>query len=529
MRSNFQFWVSSGLLLLLGLGNVNCTNPEAEQFTATETPDMFQELFFDSDEHVDDADQPIYFGSDHIDDDDLFSGVLRGDSKNKDLNKDLSSQIEELTDQVHEQIQHAVQQQDKIRQLFNLVEDVYMHEIRPSSEQTAYIDYYLGDMSDALNGQFLRKDSQLNIIYSHLLRLQNKFEENKKEIQNLSDMFGNNSKDVGSHSYNSPQVDAISESLGHIQQKLQSNSEQLHEVSDRLSRLDSEVQLNREHIEKTAGHLNHIDQGNQPQNGLVYSLSKDLAKLSEQLQITSDKLNRHLEETEKVDITQQTHMPEMARDCSDLPVGLLSGVHLVKPRSDDSLPVQAFCDLDTAGGRWIVIQRREDIMPREDFYRGWENYKEGFGNLEGEFWWGLENIWAVTSAKDRRYELRVDMEDFDGKHKYALYKNFHVYPESDGYRLSVSGYSGDAGDSLQDHSGQKFTTRDKDQDALPFENCAQRHRGGWWYRSCMSSNLNGKYYNIYRKNSTRGIIWKTFHGTRSAAIKTVTMKIRPAN
>ena len=47
-----------------------------------------------------------------------------------------------------------------------------------------------------------------------------------------------------------------------------------------------------------------------------------------------------------------------------------------------------------------------------------------------------------------QFELRVDMTDINNRSGYALYSNFSVGGESDGYRLHVTGYSGDAGDAL---------------------------------------------------------------------------------
>jgi len=44
---------------------------------------------------------------------------------------------------------------------------------------------------------------------------------------------------------------------------------------------------------------------------------------------------------------------------------------------------------------WTVIQRREDGTV--DFYRNWEEYKNGFGNQNGEFWLGNEQIYQITN------------------------------------------------------------------------------------------------------------------------------------
>ncbi len=43
------------------------------------------------------------------------------------------------------------------------------------------------------------------------------------------------------------------------------------------------------------------------------------------------------------------------------------------------------------------------------------------------------------------YELRVDLEDFDGVKRYAEYSTFNISSEADNYRLTAIGYTGDAG------------------------------------------------------------------------------------
>ena len=68
------------------------------------------------------------------------------------------------------------------------------------------------------------------------------------------------------------------------------------------------------------------------------------------------------------------------------------------------------CDQTTAGGGWTVFQKRLDGSV--DFYHGWADYKNGFGNLNGEFWLGLDKISRLTNTKNR---LRVDLEDTTGK------------------------------------------------------------------------------------------------------------------
>ena len=83
-----------------------------------------------------------------------------------------------------------------------------------------------------------------------------------------------------------------------------------------------------------------------------------------------------------------------------------SGIYEINP--DGSGIIDVFCDQTTAGGGWLVFQKRLDGSV--DFYRDWTEYKRGFGNLTGEFWLGLDIIHRLSNS--RRYKLRVDLEDF---------------------------------------------------------------------------------------------------------------------
>ena len=111
---------------------------------------------------------------------------------------------------------------------------------------------------------------------------------------------------------------------------------------------------------------------------------------------------------------------------------------------DGNKPITVSCDMTTDGGGWTVFQRRMDGSI--NFYRGWIEYKFGFGNLSGEFWLGNDNLHRITASDNMT--LRVDLEDFDGKVVFAEYSIFKVADGSDKYRLLIGGYDGTAGDPM---------------------------------------------------------------------------------
>ena len=121
------------------------------------------------------------------------------------------------------------------------------------------------------------------------------------------------------------------------------------------------------------------------------------------------------------------------------------------------------------------------------------------------------------------------MADFRGNKKYAYYNFFMVGNAASKYKLQVAGYSGTAGDSIEYRSGagnlngMAFSTYDND--SSNGGGCAQQWKGGWWYNSCMYSQLNGIYHHDTTPRAYETVLWETFiANTRS--LKFAEMQLR---
>ena len=185
-----------------------------------------------------------------------------------------------------------------------------------------------------------------------------------------------------------------------------------------------------------------------------------------------------------------------------------------------------YCDMSLQGGGWTVIQRRVDDSL--DFNRDWMSYKMGFGNLEGNFWLGLDSIMLLTN--DVNMELYVGISCFGcpAGAVYARYSQFSIAQESQNYQLKLSGYSPSStvGDSLSFHNGQSFSTPEKDNDAALVTNCAQVYKAGWWFKNCYNANLNGVYRNVAYDTNNNGVQWNSWLGP-DAYLRSVVMAVRP--
>ena len=121
------------------------------------------------------------------------------------------------------------------------------------------------------------------------------------------------------------------------------------------------------------------------------------------------------------------------------------------------------------------------------FNKNWIDFEKGFGDLNAEFWYGLEQIHCLTQMG--RWEMRVDYQNNDKIWSYFHYTNFSVGSTNERYPLTIEGFTGIGGNYFATHNNMKFTTADNENDNWS-GNCASHYKSGWWYNVCCKINLN---------------------------------------
>ncbi|XP_064084364.1 angiopoietin-4-like [Macrobrachium nipponense] len=189
--------------------------------------------------------------------------------------------------------------------------------------------------------------------------------------------------------------------------------------------------------------------------------------------------------------------PPLPVDCTEVMQrgNWTSGSYMIQPRGLQQ-PIKVWCDHTTNGGGWTIMLARMEQETQENFDRNWTEYKNGFGEVTGEHWIGLDAMHSMI--KGRNHELRVNITDWSDNEAWAEWKEFSVAGEEHFYRLKVNRYASgsQAGDALKWHNTMKFSTPDRDNDAIMGHNCAKKNHGGWWYRGyrgCYQAHPTGRF------------------------------------
>ena len=161
-------------------------------------------------------------------------------------------------------------------------------------------------------------------------------------------------------------------------------------------------------------------------------------------------------------------------------------------------PMHVRCDAP-----WTLFQWRFDGTL--DFNRNWTDYKNGFGDLNSEFWLGNDKIHQLTSRGSHSFQF-VFYYGIERKLSNGTYGRFQVANETDNYRIEVSQFiGGNGGDAFSPHNGMGFSTPDRDND-ITTGFCAQDYKNGFWFAKCWCIHPNG----LYRPNQacTTEIGWR---------------------
>nr|XP_034338048.1 microfibril-associated glycoprotein 4 [Crassostrea gigas] len=256
----------------------------------------------------------------------------------------------------------------------------------------------------------------------------------------------------------------------------------------------------------------------------ISNLSRNVEKISDLIYTTQTEQRLLKQEMESLNSKADTLLNKIITNCADIlniyphtrgRDGVYNIIDIQKAK-----PV--YCDMTTDNGGWTVIQRR--VNGSVDFDRNWTEYKNGFGFADHEYWIGNDMLHRLTLTNPQ--ELRVDMERFNGEKAYAVYSYFSVGDEASKYQLQVTGYSGNAGDSLNYHNNMTFFTPDQDKwNRRVICAGSSIYISGWWFNGCNLANPNGQYTDS-EITGAEYINWYHWKGSR-ISLKSMQLMIRP--
>ncbi|XP_027738889.1 angiopoietin-related protein 3 [Empidonax traillii] len=274
---------------------------------------------------------------------------------------------------------------------------------------------------------------------------------------------------------------------------------------------DQHLQLDRQHnqIMELEDKLNHIEFQELTENSFTEEQPEPETKPIPVLKATA---GRYRSDGAAPDCTALYHRGER-----------FSGVYTIKPNGSEAFDV--YCEMKF-GTSWTVIQKRVDGSL--DFNQTWDAYTKGFGDLNEEFWLGLNKTYSITKQGD--YILRIELQDWKGNKRHIEYL-FSLGGPDTNYTLQLSRISGSIPNALPEQTELQFSTADRDVDTKHDSNCPENFLGGWWHSECEETNLNGKYVtprSRARLDRRKGLYWKPKKG-RYYLLKSTKIMIHPTD
>lgn len=203
----------------------------------------------------------------------------------------------------------------------------------------------------------------------------------------------------------------------------------------KLANNESAMKEYQDSIEQLEGTLDTERKGKEKETQSRVKLEASLRIREEQLKKQTDRLSQYF--------IKELHETLKAGNEGELKMTYLPHIGSMKIRAHHCF----------AGPEWIVIQRRTGNVV--NFKQGWYSYVHGFGNLNGDFWYGLANIHDIT--KSQPHELYIHLVFPNNVVRYAYYDNFAISGQYCDYKLKTLGkFSGNAGDGLRTHKHEVF-------------------------------------------------------------------------
>lgn len=214
-------------------------------------------------------------------------------------------------------------------------------------------------------------------------------------------------------------------------------------------------------------------------------------------------------ELEQVEEVYESIVNKLPSDCARVGNNIKgSGLYLIAPAAHH--PVMVHCS-----GNWTTVQRRLDGTV--DFNRTWDEYAQGFGQPNGEYWIGNKVLHDLSTQSC--LQLRIEIQDIYDNYWFAEYATMRVASRDEGFRLDIGNYSGNASDALDYQNHMEFSAIDVDRD-ISNTHCAGNYEGGWWFSHCQHANLNGR-YNL-------GLTWFDSSRNEWIAVKSSHMLVQPS-